>query len=214
MAWGTLAKMKLSILLLVFCLPLAVYGQQAAAPSPGTSWQYVLLNDKSARTFWPGGIEEQANAAAQFLKEVVQSGSDVGSLINFNQEFLLEVENSTDPDKIATKLARHGRGGTQLFDALILAADWLAKEESYDKRKAIFVFSDGDDDASQASLEETIAAIQKTQIPIIIVTTSVVERKPPGKAMRQLASHTGGHVYFLHENKSFDFALIGHDLGR
>jgi hypothetical protein len=206
--------MKFSILSLVFCLSLVGYGQQAAAPSSGTSLQYVLLNDKSARTFWPGGIEEQADAAAQLLKEVVKPGSDVGSLINFNQEFLMEVENSTDPAEITAKLARQGREGTQLFDAVILAANWLAKQDSPDKRKVIFVFSDGDDDASYASLQETIAAVQRTQIPIVVVTTSVVERKTPGKAMKQLAARTGGHAYFLHENKRFDFAVISHDLGR
>jgi Mg-chelatase subunit ChlD len=206
--------MKLSILPLVLCLSLGVSGQQAPAASPGTPLQYVLLNDKSGRTLWPGGIEEQANAAAQLLKEVVKHRSDVGSLINFNQEFLMEVENSTDPTEIAAKLARQGRGGTQLFDALILAANWLAKQDSPDKRKVIFVFSDGDDNASQINLQETIVALQRTQIPVFVVAPSVVERKPQGKALKQLAARTGGHVSFLHENESFDFALVSHDLGR
>ncbi len=206
--------MKLSILSLILCVPLAVFGQQSTAPTPGTPLQYVLLNDKSGRTLWPGGIEEQANAAVQLLQEVVKPGSDVGSLVNFNEEFPLAVENSTDPDEIANKLERRGRQGTRLFDALIAAADWLAKQDSPDKRKVIFVFSDGDDDASYASLQETIAALQRAQIPVVIVTTSAVERKLPGKAMKKLATATGGHVYFLREKKTFDFALISHDLGR
>jgi Mg-chelatase subunit ChlD len=206
--------MKLSILPIVFCLSMTVYGQQAAAPSPGTSWQYVLLNDKSGRTLWPGGIEEQANAAAQLLKEVVRPGTDLGSLVNFNEHFPLDVENSTNPDEIPAKLARHGRQGTRLYDALIATADWLAKQESPDKRKLIFVFSDGDDDASQLNLQETIASAQRAQIPIIVIAPSAVEHKRPGKALKRLATRTGGHVYFLHENKSFDFALINRDLGR
>ena len=98
---------------------MTVYGQQASAPSPGTSWQYVLLNDESGKTLWPGGIEEQANAAAQLLKEVVRPGTDLGSLVNFNEDFPLDVENTTNPDEIAAKLARHGRQGTRLYDALI-----------------------------------------------------------------------------------------------
>ena len=148
--------MKLSILPLVPCLALAAYGQQAPPPSPGASWQYVILNDKSGRTLWPGGIEEQANAAAQLLKEVVKPGSDLGSLVNLNEDFPLDVENSTNPDEVAAKLDRHGRQGTRLYDAVIATADWLAKQGSPDKRKVIFVFSDGDDDASNASLQETI----------------------------------------------------------
>jgi hypothetical protein len=83
--------MKISILPIVFCLSLAVYGEQAGT-APATAWQAVLLNDKSGRTLWPGGIEQQANAAAQLLKEVVRPASDVGSLVNFSEEFSLEVE--------------------------------------------------------------------------------------------------------------------------
>jgi Mg-chelatase subunit ChlD len=205
--------MKRSILAIVFCFSLAMYGQQAAAPT-GKPLQYVLLNDKSGRTLWPGGIEEQANAAAQLLKEVVRPGTDLGSLVNFNEGFPLDVENSTNPDEIAAKLARHGRQGTRLYDALIAASDWLEKQDLSDKRKVIFVFSDGEDDASNANLQETIAALQKTQIPIVVVAPSAVEHKHPGKAIKQLVAGTGGHVYFLHENKSFDFARIRHDLAR
>jgi len=40
------------------------------------------------------------------LKEVVRPASDVGSLVNFSEEFSLELENSTEPDEIAAKLAR------------------------------------------------------------------------------------------------------------
>jgi len=80
---------------------------------------------------------------------------------------------------------------TRLYDALVSAAEWLAKQESSDKRKLIFVFSDGDDNASQTSLPETIAALQRAEIPVIVVAPSVVEHKPQGKNLSQLATRTG-----------------------
>jgi Ca-activated chloride channel homolog len=147
------------------------------------------------------------------LKEVVKPGSDDGSLVNFDEDFPLEVENSTDPDEIAVKLARTGHHGIRLYDALVSSAEGLAKQ-SPDERKFIFVFSDGDDNASQSSLPETIAALQRTQIPVIVVAPSVVEHKPQGKNLRQLATRTGGHAYFLQQNKDFDFTLIRRALAR
>jgi len=91
------------------------------------------------------------------------------ALINFSEEFPREVENSTDPDEMTAKLARTGHHATRLYDALVSAAQWLAKQESSDKRKLIFAFSDGDHNASQTSLPETIAALQRAQIPVIVV---------------------------------------------
>ena len=135
-------------------------------------------------------------------------------MVNFSEEFSLEVENSTEPDEIAAKLARTGHHATRLYDALVSAAEWLAKQESSDKRKLIFVFFDGDDNASQTSLPETIAALQRAQISVIVVAPSVVEHKPQGKNLRQFATRTGGHAYFLHQNKDFDFVLIKRDLAR
>ena len=144
----------------------------------------------------------------------MRPASDVGSLVNFSEEFSLELENSTEPDEIAAKLARTGHHTTRLYDALVSAAEWRAKQKSSDKRKWIFVFSDGDDNASQTSLPETIAALQKAEPPVIVVAPSVVEHKPQGKNLRQLATRTGGQAYFLHQNKDFDFVLIKRDLAR
>jgi hypothetical protein len=79
------------------------------------------------------------------------------------RSFPLDVENSTDPEEIAAKLERRGRQGTRMYDAVVAAADWLAKQEPSDKRKVIFVFSDGDDNASQISLQGAIAAVQRVQ---------------------------------------------------
>jgi len=47
-----------------------------------------------------------------------------------------------------------------------------------------------------------------------VVAPSVVEHKPQGKNLRQLATRTGGQAYFLHQNKDFDFVLIKGDLAR
>src|SRR5260370_42117463 len=100
--------MTFRILFIVFGLTLGAYGQGTSDLSVAPALQYVLLYDKSGRTLWPGGIEEQANAASQFLKDVVRPGTDVGTLVNFDEDFFIAVENSTQPDDISAKLTRHG----------------------------------------------------------------------------------------------------------
>jgi Ca-activated chloride channel homolog len=206
--------MKSALLALIFFLSLPSYCQQATERSTGVRLQYVLLNDTSGRTLWPGGIEQQVKAATQFLGQVVTPGSDVGSLVNFSQEFFLDVENSTNPDHIAAKLIREGRHATALYEAVVAAARWLDKQEASDRRKVIIMFSDGDDNASQMSLQETIGAVQKVHIPVFVIAPTVVEHKRQGKAMKELANATGGQVYFVPNSHSFDSALFKHDLAR
>jgi hypothetical protein len=153
------------------------------------------------------------NLAKQFLKQVVKSGSDVGSLVNFGEDFFLDVQNSTNPDVIANKLIHEGRGGTKAFDAVVAAANWLDKYQFPDTRKAIFLFSDGDDNASLTSLQKAITAVQVVHVPVFVIAPSAVERKRQGKDMDKLANATGGHVYFVPKTDSFDFAALKRDLG-
>jgi len=206
--------MKLSLLTILFCVSLTVYCQQTAEPGTGARLQYVLLNDASERTLWPGGIEQQVNTATQFLRQVVTPGSDVGSLVNFNVEPSLDVENSTDPDSIVAKLARQGHEGSGLYGAVISSIRWVSKQESSDRRKMVFVFSDGEDNSSPVNLQGAIAAVQGMHIPVYVVAPSVVEHKRQGKALKQLAKATGGQAYFVHKGDRFDFALLKRDLAR
>src|SRR5881394_1887918 len=147
------SRKRFRILFIVFGLTLGAYGQRIADPSPAPALQYVLLYDKSGRTLWPGGIEEQANAASQLLEDVVRPGKDVGTLVNFDEDFSIVVENSNQPDDISAKLTRQGSHGTRFWEAVVWAEEWLAKQEPSDRKKVVFVLSDGNDDASQTSWE-------------------------------------------------------------
>jgi hypothetical protein len=114
---------------MVLGLVLGAYGQGTPDVSAAPALQYVLLFDKSGKTLWPGGIEDQANAASQFLKDVVRPSADVGTLVNFDEDFSVAVENSSQPDDISAKLARQGSGGTRFWEAVLSAEDWVAKQQ-------------------------------------------------------------------------------------
>jgi len=207
------SRMRFRILFIVFGLTLGAYGQRTADLSAAPTLQYVLLYDKSERTLWPGGIEEQANAASQLLKDVVRSGKDVGTLVNFDEDFSIAVENSNQPDDISAKLTRQGSHGTRFWEAVVWAEEWLAKQEPSGRKKVIFVFSDGDDNASQTPWEDIYAKLQKLHIPVFIVAPSVVEHKKPGKRIAQMVSATAGAAYFVGKG-NLDFARLKHDLGQ
>jgi hypothetical protein len=206
--------MKFFVLPIVLCLALPLSSQ--TVPSSGTplNLQYALLNDTSGKTLWPKGMEQQVNLASQFLEQVVRPGTDIGSLVNFGENFYLDVQNSTKPADIKAKLIREGRGGTRAFDAVVAAANWLDKYQVRDSRKAIFLFSDGDDNASRWPLAKTITSVQAVHIPIFVIAPAVVEHKKQGKDLGKLASATGGHVYFVSKADTYDFAALKHDLGR
>ena len=196
-----------------FVLTVGAYGQRTADISTAPALQYVLLYDKSGNTLWPGGIKEQANAASQLLKDVVKPGMDVGTLVNFDEDFAIVVENSTQPDELSAKLIRKGSHGTRFWEAVVWAEECLAKQAPSDRKKVIFVFSDGDDDASQTPWEVIYTKLQKLHIPVFIVAPSVVEHKRPGNRIAQMASATAGAAYFVGKGNP-DFARLKRDLGR
>lgn len=178
--------------------------------------QYVLLNDASGRNRWPNGTTQQVEAADQFLKQVVVANSDVGSLVNFNDEVYLDVQNINNPQKLAAKLERTGRGGTVTYDAVVSAAKWLAKQAAVaDCRKVIFLFGDGEDNSSRRNLDQATEALQRTGIPIFVVAPSSVETKKQGENLRRLADQSGGRVYFLpRDTRHVKFDFLKRDLAQ
>lgn len=207
--------MKFFCLPILLCLALPPPSSQGV-PSSGTTLNlhYALLNDISGKTLWPKGIEQQVNLASKFLEQVVRPGTDVGSLVNFGEKSYLDVQNSTEPAVLRAKLIHEGHGGTRAFDAVVAAANWLDKYQFPDSRKAIFLFSDGDDNGSQWPLQKVITSVQAVHVPVFVIAPAVVEHKKQGKDLLQLASKTGGHVYFVSKADAYDFAALKRDLGR
>ena len=62
---------------------------------------------------------------------------------------------------------RGGRGGTQLYDAIFLAADELMKPK--DGRKALVVFSDGVDRGSKETMNDAVDAADRANVAIYTI---------------------------------------------
>jgi VWFA-related protein len=91
-------------------------------------------------------------------------------------------------------------GGTALFDAVYTACRDKLLDESRGQdpvRKAIILLSDGDDNQSRVYLNEAIKMCQRSETIIYSISTNWTPSRGEGdKVMSQLASETGGQVFF------------------
>jgi len=86
---------------------------------------------------------------------------------------------------------RHSRG-TLLYDAIYLASQEKLKHEV--GRKAMIIFTDGDDEGSQTTLGQAIEAAQKADTIVYVVLVYDPRFIRGDREMRRLCQETGGRV--------------------
>jgi Ca-activated chloride channel family protein len=192
---------------------LAVFKQEDVPVSFGL----VIDNSGSMREKRP-----QVNAAAlTFVKTSNQN--DEGFVVNFNDDYYLDTEHdfTSDLEEMKTALERiDARGSTALYDAVIGSLDHL-KKGAKDK-KVILIVTDGEDNASRHSLENTVERAQRTDAVIYAVGLFSDDdikhdrgaMKKATNALKQLATATGGLAFFP-ENVADTEAIctqIAHDI--
>ncbi|HOK46702.1 MAG TPA: VWA domain-containing protein [Bryobacteraceae bacterium] len=121
-------------------------------------------------------------------------------VVNFNDEAYLDVDFTSDPKKLEEGVARiDSRGGTAMRDAIDLAMDHLLKKAKRDK-KVLVVITDGNDNASEISLERLIQRTQQREVAIYTIgLLDEEERREARRAKRALdalAEATGGQAYY------------------
>jgi VWFA-related protein len=101
-------------------------------------------------------------------------------------------------------------GGTALYDAVIASADYLAKNAKRSKQ-VLLIVTDGDDNASSASLESAIRRVQDLDGPAIYCIgllfgedVSRSEARHSREVLTELAEQTGGEAYFPKALKDVD----------
>ncbi len=181
------------------------------------SFGLVIDNSGSMREKRP-----QVNAAAlTFVK--TSNENDEGFVVNFNDDYYLDTEHdfTSNLDEMRTALERiDARGSTALYDAVIGSLDHL-KKGAKDK-KVILIVTDGEDNASRHSLENTVERAQRTDAVIYAVGLFSDDdikhdrsaMKKARNALSQLANATGGLAFFP-ENVSDTEAIctqIAHDI--
>jgi VWFA-related protein len=187
-------------------------------------------------------IETERGASFKFLDQVLQEDKDVAFLIHFDFEIELLQDLTSSRKLLQTSLsllsASNGPpkqsqglgGGTDLYDAILLASNELMKKQT--GRKAVILLTDGVDTGSKSTMTEAISAAQKADTlcyairfadhpPIQNPFTGLGGRgmgrsgggpppmKPPTladgkKAMERIVKETGGGYFESSKKESLD----------
>jgi Ca-activated chloride channel family protein len=148
-------------------------------------------------------------AALDLVK--LSNPQDEAFLVDFSSEAYIDQDFTSIVDKLQQGLSyiKPG-GGTALYDAVIASADYLAKSAKHPKQ-VLLIITDGDDNASAASLESTIRRVQDLDGPSIYCIgllfgedVSRSDAKHSREVLSELAAQTGGQAYFPHSLKEVD----------
>jgi Ca-activated chloride channel family protein len=158
-----------------------------AVPDPAViaavqrSWQLVkkqadilLLVDTSGSMREDDKLRQAVEAMRVFLED--QPGKNNVGLMRFDSEVELMVPigplESNRERVLAAIDQLVARGNTALYDAVIAAVEHLQANSSPERIQAVLLLSDGQDTASQASLNQVVRAIQaarNSRTPILVI---------------------------------------------
>ena len=146
-----------------------------------------------------GSMREKRDAVNKAALNLVRASNpqDQVFVVNFNDEYYLDQEFTPDIKKLQAALEHvEARGGTALFDAIVASADYLTHSPL--QRKAIFVVTDGEDDASQETLEQAVHKLQQENGPVVYAIGLLGEEKSrrAKRALELIAERTGGESFF------------------
>jgi len=137
--------------------------------------------------------------------DLVQASNpqDEAFVVNFSDEAFLDCELTSDIRKLRDGLSHiESRGGTALFDAVAASADKLAADAKRPKQ-VLVVITDGEDNASSLTREQTIYKVQQLSGPVIYTIgllfgdeMSRAEIRNARRSLELLSSETGGMAFF------------------
>jgi Ca-activated chloride channel homolog len=121
-------------------------------------------------------------------------------IVNFNEEAYLDVDFTNDMKKLEDGVARiDSRGGTAMRDAIELSMEHLRTKGKRDK-KVIVVVTDGEDNASEVTLEKLVQKAQQREVLIYAIGLFDEEDGHKAKRARRgleaLATATGAISYY------------------
>ena len=128
---------------------------------------------------------------------------DEAFLVDFAFDPYIDADFTHDIKKLEDGLSYvKASGGTALYDAVVASADYLARNAK-EPKQVILLITDGDDNASSSTLEETIRRVQELDGPVIYCVGLLFgpdedkrESRHARRVLETLAEQTGGVAYF------------------
>lgn len=184
-----------------------------------TPVRLALLFDNSSSVTQARDFE--IKAAKRFFKQVLRPDKDLAALFSVATGTRLEQPLTKNTSQLLRAIENllPPKGATSLLDAIIESSNYL---QDYQGRRIIVIVSDGEDNLSDATLEQTVKAAQVNNCQIYIVKTTDFENyKRTGnragnanirylsaeRRMQELASQTGGAVYSPIDENELDAAF-------
>jgi VWFA-related protein len=146
-----------------------------------------------------GSMREKRDKVNKAALNLVRSSNpqDQVFVVNFNDEYYLDQPLTSSINKLKEALEKvEARGGTALYDAIVASSDYMKKNARLQK-KVLFVVTDGDDNASRESLEETVRRLQEENGPTVYAIGLLGEEKQrrARRALETIAQRTGGIAF-------------------
>jgi Ca-activated chloride channel homolog len=148
-----------------------------------------------------GSMREKRAKVNQAALNLVRSSNpkDEVFIVNFNDEYYLDQDFTNDLLKLKDALEKiDSSGGTALYDAIVASADHLKRNARLEK-KVLFVVTDGEDNASNETLEQAVKQLQEENGPSVYAIGILGDEEHPRKARRALqiiCDRTGGIAFF------------------
>ncbi len=159
----------------------------------------------------------QQEAATNFINSVMRP-EDKAVVVSFDTsaELVADLTNNTNQLEKAVRNLRPG-GGTALYDAIYFACKekLMQDQPMYKFRRAMIILSDGEDNESRYSREQSLEMAQRADTVIYTISTNITHIETEGdKVMRYLAEQTGGVAFFPFEAKDLNqsFENIANEL--
>jgi VWFA-related protein len=162
-------------------------------------------------------LPQEKRAAIDFLDRVMRPQTDVAYVMAFAGDMKVWQNPTTNRQELVNAIDRlkEPGWGTRIFDALYSACSQTQSTEGKNVHRAIIVLTDGNDTDSLHTLQDVVAAAQRTETqvyPLTLHSRRFVTRGD--RILSYLADNTGGRLYVANSAKELDamFAEIEQDL--
>jgi VWFA-related protein len=132
-------------------------------------------------------------AVKEFLGAV--PAQDLVTLVGFNDNIITLTRKTTNPAERVKAVDRLAPwGSTALYDTILRGVEMLGRQTG---RKALVLFSDGEDQGSHATLTDVERRLQSSDVTLYIIAQGRgVTLESLKKVMERLATPTGGRAIF------------------
>ena len=155
----------------------------------------IIIDDSGSMLTKRSRVEA---AALSLVKE--SNPQDEEFIVNFNDEWYLDVPFTSDIHKMEQGISKiDSRGGTAMRDAISASLDYM-KEKAKKDKKVLLIITDGNDNASNTSLEKVVARCNQSETLVYAIGLFTEEEKREGakakRALNELTSTTGGIAFY------------------